>query len=133
MSRLESTSGFSWFWPSSVTWSRIQGSGFGVWGMGFRVQGSGFRVQSFGDGVWGLGFGISGWRFRFRVSGIGLQVSSFSFRFWLSGFGFRGSDHRAQGEVDGAAGAVGPRRERHSTTNPHVSTKSMVFRPIDVP
>ena len=32
-------------------WFRIQGFGFGVWGLGFEVQGLLFRV-------WGLGFGL---------------------------------------------------------------------------
>ena len=33
--------------------SRVQGLGFGVWGLGFRY---GSRVQGLGFGVWGLGF-----------------------------------------------------------------------------
>jgi hypothetical protein len=37
---------------------RVQGLGFGVWGLGFGVQGLGFGVWGSGLGVQGLGFGF---------------------------------------------------------------------------
>ena len=39
---------------------RVQGLGFGVWGLGFRVWGFGFGVSGFGFRAWGSGYGGEG-------------------------------------------------------------------------
>jgi len=41
--------------PPPLLGFRVQGSGFGVWGLGVRVQGSGFRVYGAGFRVGGVG------------------------------------------------------------------------------
>ena len=39
---------------------RVEGTGFGVWGLGFRVQGLESRVEGSGLRVWGLGSRVEG-------------------------------------------------------------------------